>query len=167
VALQLQPKGVNWNAWFSDDKLLPGWRVSWRLGVLKNGAFAVKDLHIDRYDAALNREWRTESDFQAWLAALTIPGQGITTRLLRKLRLREPTARTKRILKQQLPRRVKSPKENRGRPLAHSLPWYRELERRYNAAPSKKALAHEYGMTQGAMRTAVHRYRRDYRFMAR
>ncbi len=142
--------------WFKSDKLLPGWRVSWRFGVLKNGAYAVQDLHIDQLNS------QSVADVDAWIAGLYTPGQGITTRLLRQLRLGEPSARTKRILtkarRQMKVKAAAGKKEQRGRPRRDDA-WYKTLAARYKASPTKKSLAAEYGVGAATMRAAIYRCR--------
>jgi hypothetical protein len=150
--------------WFWDDHALPGWRVSWRFGVLKNGAYAVKELHINRkLDPDLFERWTATGDIRLFVEMFYTPGQGLTPRLLRQLRFGAPTARTKRLLakaRRQMHVKAKAgEKEKRGRPRVYSRAWYEELARRYEKAPIKKALAREYRMKPSAMRAAIYRCR--------
>lgn len=127
---------------------LPGWRVSFRLGnhADASGVAVVAAMEIVPIDES------------------RVPGNGITGRLLRQVRLQghqtnRAVRQTTRVLDRQPqpggPRR-------RGRPARYTTDWYRALSLRYNElGPGRRhLLAYEFGMKPTTMRSAIMRCRR-------
>jgi hypothetical protein len=160
-------------SWFSDNEILPGWNVSWRMGRTKNGAFAIAELKISqKHDPVLHTKLQegqklTREEIRE-LVSPTVPGTGITARLLRRLTFRESTRYSRRAIETGLVEpppltpRAKRP-SRRGRPKIYKDQWYRQLAKRYLQIEIKSQLAESYPeyaeLSAVGLRSAIRRCR--------
>lgn len=132
-----------------------GWELSYRMGQTARGDWVICELTI-------KRKWRSLTD------SVEPPG-GITTLLLRKVRLGEDRRYGSATIETQDPAGIKpqqtTPGRHRGRPLVISVKKYQRIAMRDRALRLAKAphpaktLAEEFGYKRPAMRSLLRRIR--------
>ena len=136
----LQLRNFNENqTWFVDREQLPGWRIEWQMGRNAEGQVVVSSLrikpaHDKKLDRILKRSKRNSDEWFAALRAVmmpVIPGAGITSRLLRRVRLGEPARSGKEAIATDRWPAGDRKRRRRGAPETIKITWWRQLNNRY------------------------------------
>lgn len=167
--------------WFRDDAQIPGWVVEWQMGRGQNGELVVSALRIYMKQgdppvfgddavfsgAAWVKFWRAWAQHKEPM----IPGAGITSEMLRKVRLgtarRGGATAIRRGDETLAAPSPAAPAARPGRRPQRSMQWWRALAKRRDEVRRSRphdyaaVLAQEYGMSRTNMRSKLHELRNN------
>lgn len=167
-----QLRGIHENRTsFTDKKQLPGWTITWQMGRAANGQLVVSELRIVRTPnhRLIKKAVPGSKAWQALARELfnpVIPESGITTAMLRRVRLGSPTrAGRLAIASDKWPVRLRQsrPRRSVGRPETIGYQWWKQLDasyselRRQQRRDYAKVLAIKFGLSRPVMRARISR----------
>jgi hypothetical protein len=151
------------------DRLDGVWSITYRLGYTADGKLGIRELTIKPFVRAPRLTGDDDEDLRELRAIggnRPIPGGGITTALLRRIRIGEELRYGRACIRtQRHDPPVKRQHENRGRPRVLSNAFYRKVARRYRQLNQQrvphpaKTIASEFGYTRKGMGSVLDRCR--------